>query len=130
MNTNTDGNLAALRQHQREIDRIGDLEDAAETREQDCREALMRMERFEFPQKVPGQIWNRNTYVDADDVLDAMHDLGASDIARALAMLDDDPLEAAKILKAVRNKAVEDVLGRMDFEEIVILEAEQRGEAA
>lgn len=124
MNTNTDGNLAALRQHQQEVDRAGDLEDAAESKEQECREALMRMERWEFRQKVPGKIWNRTAYVDADDVFDAMHDLGSSDLAKAIGMLDDDPLEAAKVIREVRNRAVEDVLGRMDFEEIV--NSEQR----
>tara|TARA_B100001105_G_scaffold225736_1_gene195355 strand:- start:717 stop:1046 length:330 start_codon:yes stop_codon:yes gene_type:complete len=88
-------------QHQREIDRDSDIELDMERIEQEAREAMSAM--------------NKHMNMSGFDVLEAAYDLGSDEIELALSMLDRDPLEAVRILKEVRAKAVNDVIGRMDI---------------
>lgn len=88
-------------QHQREIDRASDIELEMERIEQEAREALSAM--------------NKHVNMSGFDVLEAAYDLGSDELELAFSMLDRDPLEAVRILKEVRAKAVSDVIGRMDI---------------
>lgn len=101
-------------QHQRELDDAAELEAAAERAEQECREALLGMNRWHYSEQV--RPWaTRWQYVGEMDVTEAMYEQCHDELCLALARMDSDPLEAVRILKECRAKAVESVLKRMDF---------------
>lgn len=100
--------------HQRQLDEDGDLAIAADNAEQECRQYLLHLYRW------PTQhYWSAPPLATEQDVTEALYDLCHDEVVLALSLLDSDPLEAVRILKECRGKAVEDVLGRMDFEAIV-----------
>lgn len=111
-------------QYQKQLDTDGELAIAVERAEQDCREKLLNLERWPYPERVTFTkfIW---LHVGRRDVSDALYDLCEDKVCDALAELDTDALKAVRILKECRRKAVEDVLGRMDFEAIVKAISEQ-----
>jgi len=112
-------------QHQKQLDDAGDLEAMAERLEQDCRETLMNMEPWHYPEQV--RPWAAKwIYTGEQDVTEALYDLCHSELCLALAGMDDDPIEAVRILKECRAKAVGDVLGRMDFEAIAKIQMENK----
>jgi hypothetical protein len=115
-------------QYQKQLDEDGELAIEVERAEQDCREKLLNLERWHYPEKVrPWAVkWQ---YAGEQDVTEALYDLCHDEIVLALSLLDTDALEAVRILKECRRKAVEDVLGRMDFEAIVKANIEQRDAA-
>ena len=115
-------------QYQKQLDTDGELAIAVERAEQDCREKLLNLERWHYPEQVrPWAVkWQ---YAGEQDVTEALYDLCHGEIVLALSRMDADPLEAVRILKECRRKAVEDVLGRMDFEAIVKANQEQRDAA-
>jgi len=88
-------------QHQREQDQAAEVELEMERLEQQARENLSEMLRHE----------NMTGF----DVMEAAYDLGSDEIELAFSMLDRDPMEAVRILKEVRAKAVNEVIGRMDI---------------
>lgn len=87
-------------QYQRKQDEAVEVELEMERIEQEAREDLSAM--------------NPHRGVTGFDVMEAAYDLGSDEIELAFSMLDRDPLEAVRILKEVRAKAVSDVIGRMD----------------
>lgn len=104
--------------HQKQLDDAAELEAAAERAEQDCRETLLGMNRWHYAEQV--RPWaTKWQYVGEMDVTEALYELCHDELCLALARMDDDPLEAVRILKECRAKAVEQVLGRLDFEAIV-----------
>lgn len=115
-------------QHQKHEDDAGYLAIDVERAEQECRETLLAMKRWHYPEQVrPWAVkWQ---YAGEQDVTEALYDLCHDEIALALSLLDTDSLEAVRILKECRGKAAEDVLGRMDFEAIVKANNEQRDAA-
>lgn len=114
-------------QHQKQLDDDGELSIAAERAEQECRENLLALKRWHYPERIN---WaTKWQYAGEQDVTEALYDLCHDELALALSMLDTDALEAVRILKECRRKAVEDVLGRMDFEAIVKANIEQRDAA-
>lgn len=116
-------------QHQKQLDDDGELAIAAERAEQECRESLLRMDRYHYAEQV--RPWaTKWQYAGEQDVTEALYDLCHNELCLALARMDDDPIEAVRILKECRARAVEDVLGRMDFEQIVKANNEQRDAAA
>lgn len=112
-------------QYHKQLDTDGEMAIAVERAEQDCREKLLNLERWHYPEPVrPWAVkWQ---YAGEHDVTEALYDLCHDEIVLALSLLDTDALEAVRILKECRRKAVEDVLGRMDFEAIVKANIEQR----
>lgn len=88
-------------QYQKQQDDAAELELDMERIEQEAREALSAM--------------NKHVNMSGFDVLEAAYDLGSDELELAFSMLDRDPLEAVRILKEVRAKAVNDVIGRMDI---------------
>lgn len=116
-------------QHQKQLDDDGELSIAAERAEQECRETLLALKRWHYPERINWAIkWQ---YAGEQDVTEALYDLCHDELALALSLLDTDALEAVRILKECRRKAVEDVLGRMDFEAITksIIEESKRNAA-
>lgn len=111
-------------QHQKQLDDAAELEFAAERTEQDCRETLLQLKRWHYAEQV--RPWaTRWQQVGEWDVTEALYDLCVDEVALVLSLLDSDPLEAVRILKECRARAVEDVLGRMDFEAIVETNSEK-----
>ncbi|WP_138438540.1 hypothetical protein [Marinobacter alexandrii] len=109
--------------HQRAQDDAAEIEFRAEELEQEAREKLLGLLPVRYVEKVGiGVVANSKT---SWDVMEAAYDLGENEIELAFSLLDKDDLEAVRILKEVRAKAVEDVLGRIDFEQIVTLSREQ-----
>ena len=102
----------------------------AERAEQECRETLLNLNRWHYPERVNwySAKWQ---YAGEQDVTEALYDLCHDEIVLALSRMDADPLEAVRILRECRRKAVEDVLGRMDFEAITksIIEESKRNAA-
>lgn len=104
-------------QHQKQLDDDGELSIAAERAEQECRETLLALKRWHYPEWINWAIkWQ---HAGEQDVTEALYDLCHDEVVLALSRMDADTLEAVRILKECRRKAVEDVLGRMDFEAIV-----------
>lgn len=106
-------------QYQKQLDDDGELAIAAERAEQECREALLRMGRWHYAEQVRPWATKWQQYAGEQDVTEALYDLCHNELCLALSRMDDDPIEAVRILKECRARAVEDVLGRMDFEAIV-----------
>lgn len=114
-------------QHQKQLDDAGYLAIEVERMEQECRETLLSLKRWHYPEQIKWSVkWQ---YAGEQDVTEALYDLCHDELALALSLLDTDPLEAVRILKECRRKAVEDVLGRMDFGRIVKANNEQRDAA-
>lgn len=114
-------------QYQKQLDTDGELAIAVERAEQECREKLLNLERWPYPERIK---WSAGwQHAGEQDVTEALYDLCHDEIVLALSRMDADPLEAVRILKECRRKAVEDVLGRMDFEAIVKANIEQRDAA-
>ena len=111
-------------QYQKQLDTDGELAIEVERAEQECRETLLNLNRWHYPERVNwySAKWQ---YAGEQDVTEALYDLCHDELALALSLLDTDALEAVRILKECRRKAVEDVLGRMDFEAIVKAISEQ-----
>lgn len=116
-------------QHQKQLDDAGYLAIEVERMEQECRETLLALKRWHYPERINfySSKWQ---YAGEQDVTEALYDLCHGEIVLALSLLDTDPLEAVRILKECRGKAVEDVLGRMDFERIVRANSEKKDIAA
>lgn len=110
-------------QYQRQVDDAAELDLQAEQLEQQARESLLALLPFRYCEKVGISVVAKS--MAGWDVMEAAHDLGESEIELAFSLLDKDPLEAVRILKEVRAKAVEDVLGRIDFKQIVTLSKER-----
>lgn len=111
--------------YQRQLDEDGDLANEVERLEEECRRYLLNM--YAWPAQGP---YSNPPKASRRCVADALWDLCEDEVCDALARLDSDPLEAVRILKECRVKAVEDVLGRMDFEAIAKSNNEQRDAAA
>ena len=117
-------------QHQREVDEAAELEHRAEELKQDARETLSKMNRFDFLVMTKHGLVassSRSSF----DVMEEMDSLCRDEVELAFSQLDSDPLEAVRILKEARDKAVRHVLGMIDFEEVAKAELElQRREVA
>lgn len=113
-------------QHQKQVDDAGYLTIEAERIEQECRETLLKLHRWPIQ-----HYWSAPAMTTEQDVTEALYDLCHDELVLALSLLDTDPLEAVRILKECRARAVEDVLGRMDFEAITksIIEESKRNAA-
>lgn len=98
--------------YQREQDQAAEVELEMERIEQSIREALHAMNPYEG--------------MTGFDVMEAAYDLGSDEIELAFSMLDKDPLEAVRILKEVRAKAVNDVVGRMDIRGMAEMHVNQK----
>lgn len=109
--------------HQRQVDDDAELEAQAEQLEQHARETLLALNAYSYPERVRCSVVRNNKT--AFDVMEAAYDLGENEIELAFSLLDKGPLEAVRILKEVKAKAVEDVLGRIDFKQIVTLSKER-----
>ena len=116
-------------QHQRIMDDAGALEAEAERLEKECREALANMDRWDYPEQIrPWAVhWQ---HVDAEDVLDALDDMSRDELCKALSVMDSDPLEAVRILRESRDRAIRDVVGRMDFESIAKAQSDDEEDVA
>jgi len=119
-------------QHQRELDEHGEMELRAEREQAGCKELLLAGERYTYPAKSAHNNRIVETYVDEDDVLNAMFDHHVDEMKLALSRLESAPLEAARILNESKGHAVEHIVTNMiDFEEVATLCREiERQEAA
>ena len=91
-------------QHQKQLDDAGDLEAMAERLEQDCRETLMNMEPWHYPEQVrPWAVkW---VQTGEQDVTEALYDLCHSELCLAL---DGEPLLCSCCLLLFRILASSD----------------------
>lgn len=112
-------NMTAMA-YQRQLDEDGDLANEAERLEEECRRYLLNM--YAWPAQGP---YSDPPKAERRDFTEALYDLCEDELCDAFALLDSDPAKALWILKECRRKAVEDVLGRMDFEAIVKANNEQ-----
>lgn len=117
-------------EHQRDQDTAAEIEARAEELKEQAREVLTGMNRFDYPDLTE---WGTLTddYMADFDVMEAVDDLSRDELVLAFSRLDSDPLEAVRILKEARDKAVDHTLARIDFERVAKAEMEQaRREAA
>lgn len=109
---------------QREIDDEGELAAEVGMAKRECRNALLNLELWEFPERMqPWAVKWRS--VGDEDLNHALIGECLEDLKLSAALLDSNPAEAMRMLDECRRKAVEDVLGRMDFEAIVKAISEQ-----
>lgn len=120
-----------LMQHQREQDDAAEIEARAEVEKRDCKDKLLSSQRYEYHAR---NFNNRisETYLDEGDTLNALYDVARDEVKLALSRLNDDPLEAVRILKEARAAAVDYLVNNtIDFEEVAELCREiERQEAA
>lgn len=117
-------------QHQREQDDAAEIEARAETLQEDAREILSRMKQYEYPDLTQYGMLTDDR-MDEFDVMEQVDELCRDEVVLAFSLLDSDPLEAVRILKEARDKAVDHALARIDFERVARAEREQqRREAA
>ncbi|MCK2149479.1 hypothetical protein MYE70_10415 [Marinobacter alexandrii] len=117
--------------HQRAQDDSAEIEFRTEELEQEAREVLTRMNRYSYDSLTEYGMLT-DDYMTDFDVMEAVDDLSRDEVTLAFTKLDSDPLEAVRILKEARDKAVEHTLGRIDFNNVARAEREraQREEAA
>lgn len=110
-------------QYQKQLDTDGELDIAVERYKKDCRESLLNLQSWEYP-KVVNWLVTVTAHVGDDDLNEHLGEYH-EDLSLAGALLDSNPVESIRMLDECRRKAVEDVLGRMDFEAIVKAISEQ-----
>lgn len=117
-------------QHQREQDDAAEIEARAEALQEDAREILSRMKQYEYPDLTQYGMLTDDR-MNEFDVMEQVDELCRDEVVLAFSLLDSDPLEAVRILKEARDKAVDHTLARIDFERVARAEREQqRREAA
>lgn len=112
-------------QHQREQDDAAEIEARAETLQEDAREILSRMKQYEYPDLTQYGMLTDDR-MNEFDVMEQVDELCRDEVVLALSLLDSDPLEAVRILKEARDKAVDHTLTRIDFERVARAEREQQ----
>lgn len=111
-------------QHQREQDDAAEIEARAEELQEDARGILSRMKQYEYPDlTVYGMLTDDR--MNEFDVMEQVDELCRDEVVLAFSLLDSDPLEAVRILKEARDKAVDHTLARIDFERVARAEREQ-----
>jgi hypothetical protein len=109
--------------HQAMLDTEAEIGIRTEQLEQEAREALLNCGRYSFPVRLQyGRPVEESR--DESDVMEALYDIAEDELKLALSFLDKDPLEAVRILKESRQRAVEQVLGQIDFDDVARLEIE------
>lgn len=119
-----------LMQHQHEIDDAAEIEARAGELRKLANEALANLNRFDYDVLTEfGTL--TDDYKNDFDVMEAVDDLSRDEVTLAFTKLDSDPLEAVRILKEARDKAVRHVVGLIDFENSARAEREfsRRGAA-
>lgn len=102
-------------QHQREMDDAAEIEARADELREQANEALTNLNRFDYDVLTEfGTL--TDDYKTDFDVMEAVDDLSRDEVTLAFTKLDSDPLEAVRILKEARDKAVRHVVGLIDFE--------------
>ena len=116
-------------QHQREIDDAAEVEARADELREQASEALAKLNRFGYAVITEFGTLTED-YKDEFDVMEAVGDLSRDETTLAFSKLDSDPLEAVRILKEARDKAVRHVVGLIDFENSARAERELAGRMA
>lgn len=102
-------------QLQHEIDDAAEIEARADELREQASEALTNLNRFDYDVLTEfGTL--TDDYKTDFDVMEAVDDLSRDEVTLAFTKLDSDPLEAVRILKEARDKAVRHVVGLIDFE--------------
>jgi hypothetical protein len=111
-------------QNQKQIDDAAEIEARAEDLQAHAREVLTKMNRYKYDELTQyGAL--TDDYMTDFDVMEAVDDLSRDEVTLAFTKLDSDPLEAVRILKEARDKAVDHTLARIDFENVARAEREQ-----
>jgi len=101
--------------YQKELDDAAEIEARADELREQANEALTKLNRFDYDVLTDfGTL--TDDYKTDFDVMEAVDDLSRDEVTLAFAKLDSDPLEAVRILKEARDKAVRHVVGLIDFE--------------
>lgn len=117
-------------QYQRDQDAAAEIEARAEELKEQARKDLSALKRHEFADEFPSASDDKD-YLTDFDVMEEVQDKCMDEVTLAFSLLDSDPLEAVRILKEARDKAVDHTLARIDFERVAKAEIEQaRKEAA